>query len=406
MKSIKIFTLVFLISCVITSYAQPGGLKVNDPLYPISLPSYDHKVDKFSFPYDQKLVYMRFWSVDSVSSKKDLNKIKRLYKRNSEEKYYNITGFDVILISLDKDRSKWEQEIVENNLESMKNYIATKGINDYYIKQYKLSKVPYSILVNEEGQVKSINPTIAMVEEALEEYKVEKTKGVNEIAGKILQGEDIDKKGLSNQTVYITNNKNDTVQKVVTNQNGAFIVKNIENQSSLTFNIGKSDYLKGNQKLRIENTSGELIDDFSVTKNGYAATITKGDMIDMKETKGIKELYFSENLFKLRENVLSEYAKGKLDTMSIVMHNDLKLKVEIFSHTDCKGENEANLKLSQLRADLCSNYLIQKGIDKGRILATGYGETQPINECIDGVKCSDEETEKNRRIEFIFTQGK
>jgi len=400
------YTLTTLLIITNLAFAQnANGLKMGESLNPISLPSYNHTVDKFSFPYDQKLVYMRFWSVDSVQSNKDLNKIKRLFKRNAEEKFTTVTGFDVILISLDKDRGKWEEEIKENNLESIKNYIATKGFNDYYIKQYKLTKIPYSLLINEFGQVKSINPTLAAVESILEDYKVEKTKAVNEIAGKLTQGND-DKTSISNQTVYVTNNKNDTIQKLTTNKNGVFVAKNLANESSVTFNVGKSDKIKPNQDLHIENIAGEIIDDFKATSKGFTSTITRGDMQDMSNTKGIKELYFSENLFKLRENVLSDDAKIKLDKMVEVMQKDVTLKVEISSHTDCKGESTANLTLSQLRADLCSGYFTNKGIDKTRIMATGFGETQPLNKCVDGVTCNEAETEMNRRIEFVFSQAK
>ena len=74
--------------------------------------------------------------------------------------------------------------------------------------------------------------------------------------------------------------------------------------------------------------------------------------------------------------------------------------VEIGSHTDARGTASSNQSLSERRAKSVVEYLISKGIDKERLLAVGYGETQPLNGCVDGTKCSDSQHSKNRRTEF------
>lgn len=74
--------------------------------------------------------------------------------------------------------------------------------------------------------------------------------------------------------------------------------------------------------------------------------------------------------------------------------------VEIGSHTDARGSSEANQRLSERRAKSVVEYLIAKGIDKERLLAVGYGETQPVNECVDGVECGNSKHAANRRTEF------
>ncbi len=83
-----------------------------------------------------------------------------------------------------------------------------------------------------------------------------------------------------------------------------------------------------------------------------------------------------------------------------LMQEDKNTIVEIGSHTDARGSAEANQRLSERRAKSVVEYLISKGINKDRLLAVGYGETQPINECIDGVSCSDSKHAANRRTEF------
>lgn len=74
--------------------------------------------------------------------------------------------------------------------------------------------------------------------------------------------------------------------------------------------------------------------------------------------------------------------------------------IEIGSHTDSRGSASSNQSLSEKRAKSVSEYLISKGIDKERLIAIGYGETQLKNECKDGVTCSETKHSVNRRTEF------
>ena len=78
------------------------------------------------------------------------------------------------------------------------------------------------------------------------------------------------------------------------------------------------------------------------------------------------------------------------------------LKIKANSHTDSRGPDAYNLWLSQKRAEATVNYMISKGIAADRLQAEGYGETQLLNDCDDGVRCSAAEHQKNRRSEFII----
>jgi outer membrane protein OmpA-like peptidoglycan-associated protein len=48
--------------------------------------------------------------------------------------------------------------------------------------------------------------------------------------------------------------------------------------------------------------------------------------------------------------------------------------------------------------------MVKSGIDASRLTGRGYGETQPVNKCKDGVECTEEEHQQNRRSEFIITE--
>ncbi len=75
-------------------------------------------------------------------------------------------------------------------------------------------------------------------------------------------------------------------------------------------------------------------------------------------------------------------------------------RVEISSHTDSKGGATSNMRLSERRAESAVAWIVSKGIDRSRLVARGYGETKLVNRCADGVNCSAEEHQANRRTEF------
>lgn len=95
-------------------------------------------------------------------------------------------------------------------------------------------------------------------------------------------------------------------------------------------------------------------------------------------------------------------AEVELSKILFAMQTFPNLRIKIESHTDSRGSDSYNLKLSDNRAKSTMAYLISKGIDPSRIeSATGYGETRLKNKCKNGVKCSEDEHFINRRSDFI-----
>jgi len=77
-----------------------------------------------------------------------------------------------------------------------------------------------------------------------------------------------------------------------------------------------------------------------------------------------------------------------------------EIRVEINAHTDARSSDDFNLDLSERRAKAVVDYLVSRGIKRSRMVYHGYGETQLVNHCSNGVDCSDELHAKNRRTEF------
>lgn len=81
-----------------------------------------------------------------------------------------------------------------------------------------------------------------------------------------------------------------------------------------------------------------------------------------------------------------------------------KMKIDIRSHTDSRASHKYNDQLSDRRAKSTLQWLIDQGIDASRLTAKGYGERQLVNQCADGVKCTEEEHQENRRSEFVIVK--
>ena len=125
--------------------------------------------------------------------------------------------------------------------------------------------------------------------------------------------------------------------------------------------------------------------------------IKKGD--DLMKKFNITLIHFDLGKYNIRPDAEVELAKI-LD----VLEQYPQMEIDIRSHTDSRQSAEKNRLLSQNRASSTMEWLIKKGIAQNRLSAKGYGESQLVNKCSDGVKCSEEEHQANRRSEFIVTK--
>lgn len=105
-------------------------------------------------------------------------------------------------------------------------------------------------------------------------------------------------------------------------------------------------------------------------------------------------------LYDLNSSIIREDAKLDLDKVVQFMKDNADAKIELSSHTDSRGKASYNLWLSERRAKNAGDYIIAQGIAASRVIAKGYGESQLVNRCADGVSCSEAEHQANRRTVF------
>ncbi|WP_034061500.1 OmpA family protein [Lacinutrix jangbogonensis] len=106
--------------------------------------------------------------------------------------------------------------------------------------------------------------------------------------------------------------------------------------------------------------------------------------------------------FDLDKSNIRPDAEVELQKIVIVMRDNPALKIDVRSHTDSRARDAYNIALSNRRAKSTLEYIVNAGIDSSRLTSKGYGETQLINECANGIKCSDQAHQSNRRSEFII----
>ena len=90
----------------------------------------------------------------------------------------------------------------------------------------------------------------------------------------------------------------------------------------------------------------------------------------------------------------------ELNRLYWLLDRNPDIVVEIGSHTDARGTDAFNYRLSQRRANAIVRFLVSKGISSSRLQAKGYGETRLVNGCANGVDCTEDDHQMNRRTEF------
>ncbi|MGM0626406.1 MAG: OmpA family protein [Bacteroidota bacterium] len=109
----------------------------------------------------------------------------------------------------------------------------------------------------------------------------------------------------------------------------------------------------------------------------------------------IENIYYDYDKWNIRPDAAIE-----LDKIVTLLKDNPQIIIELGSHTDSRGTKKYNENLSQRRAESAVEYIISNGISQDRITAKGYGEYQLVNNCSDGVQCSEDEHQMNRRTEF------
>lgn len=200
---------------------------------------------------------------------------------------------------------------------------------------------------------------------------------------------------LPNAKVALFDEKFNKLKETTADANGKYSFEKVECEKTYYLRAEKPEYVTKEVKTTISKESGET--DLPIALEKIVKKVKVGD--DLAKTFGIKIIYFDLDKWNIRPDTATDLAK-----IVDAMQEYPTMKVDVRSHTDSRQTHKYNEKLSDRRAKSTVAWMVNDGINASRLTGKGYGETQLVNKCADGVECSEEEHQLNRRSEFIITE--
>ncbi|MBU0940225.1 MAG: OmpA family protein [Bacteroidetes bacterium] len=226
-------------------------------------------------------------------------------------------------------------------------------------------------------------------------YKFTETKKL--ICEQLLNGQVTDlitNEVLPNTKVSLLDKELNLISEVISDAKG-FYSFTAECGKTYSIRIQKPEYSSKEEKVIIPKVSGTTYKPTTLEKVG--CNVVVGD--DLGKCFGITMIYFDLD----KSNIRREAALD-LEKILDVLKENPNMEIDVRSHTDSRQTFKYNEALSDRRAKSTISWLIKNGIDAKRLTGKGYGESQLINKCADGVECTEEEHQRNRRSEFIITK--
>lgn len=199
---------------------------------------------------------------------------------------------------------------------------------------------------------------------------------------------------LENAKVILSNSDGDIVFEIKTGPDG-YYEQLIDRDHKFQLN---------GDKPKFENTLKAFN---SFNQESYTEMVVNLELDPLRDMNVLAGLSTDIIYFDFDQSIIREDAKPELNKIIAVMNKYKDMIIHIESHTDSRGTAKYNERLSSRRAASTYNYFIEQNIAPERITShKGYGEYKLTNDCGDGVKCSDDEHQANRRTEFVIEKMK
>lgn len=198
---------------------------------------------------------------------------------------------------------------------------------------------------------------------------------------------------LQNATVTLFDENFKVLKTITTDANGNYNFGEVDCKHKYFVKAELPEYNTREISVIIPEVSGTT--NLPVALDKTVKPVQTGD--DLAKTFGIKIIYFDLDKWNIRPDAAVDLAK-----IVEVMKDYPKMKIDVRSHTDSRQTHQYNERLSDRRAKSTIAWMVKQGIDPSRLTGKGYGETQLLNKCADGVPCSEAEHQLNRRSEFII----
>lgn len=181
-------------------------------------------------------------------------------------------------------------------------------------------------------------------------------------------------------------------REVTVGEDGFFTLE-LEENTDYDFIASRTGYLTNDERF---STRGIARDPNNPVQTFEVEIVL--DKIFVNKEIVLENIYYDFDKWDIRED-----ARPTLDELAQNLKLNPDIRIQLGSHTDCRGSNSYNETLSQRRAQSAVDYLISKGIDASRLTARGFGENQPAADCVCS-RCTEEEHQMNRRTTFAILE--
>lgn len=204
------------------------------------------------------------------------------------------------------------------------------------------------------------------------------------------------KRPLTDVTIMAYNSFKEILGETKTNFEGKYAIV-VPCGKVVNLLAAKPNYSSDEKTVQTTKENEGEIRDINFELSNYDDLVVKKKGVEKVD---VNPIYFDYDKFDITPLAIEELSK-----VVFIMQKFPNIRIKIEAHTDSRGKDAYNLKLSDNRAKSTRDYIISQGIDAARIeSAIGYGETRLINKCKNGVKCTEEEHLMNRRSDFIIIQ--
>ena len=201
------------------------------------------------------------------------------------------------------------------------------------------------------------------------------------------------KAGIKGAQVSLLNRQGDVIKEVASTADGSFRVE-VPWMSQITIQAMSEGYSIFSTTYSEEGMEEIQNASYNMGLSKMEDLVTE---IEEKTVLKLNKFYFDKGKSTLNPQVEAELNKV---VDAVVRFPQMRLRIQ--SHTDSRGSNSYNKKLSQQRADTIKDFLLKNGLNSSNIIeATGYGEEMIVNNCKNGAYCLDFLHKQNERTMFV-----
>jgi outer membrane protein OmpA-like peptidoglycan-associated protein/tetratricopeptide (TPR) repeat protein len=198
--------------------------------------------------------------------------------------------------------------------------------------------------------------------------------------GTVMHGETL--APLEGSKVQLFDGNDQLIEEMVTKADGKYMFS-LKPESDYRLRVEKDGFFKQSARISTKGrTSTVIVTDFKLFP------------LEVNQVVRLDNIYYDLAKWNIRPDAAVE-----LDKLVQTLNDNPTVKIELSSHTDCRGKDAYNMDLSAKRAKSAVDYLIKQGIAKDRLTSKGYGETKPVETC-ECTKCNEDQHQRNRRTEF------